>query len=171
MSARPLDGAEPVRRLLRMDLDALDAVLDIENEAYDFPWSRGNFIDSLVANHVGWCLHDAAHRLLGYAIAMPGVEELHLLNLTIAAAYRRQGHAQHLLQALAQHGRAAGARTLWLEVRPSNVAAHTLYARLGFERVGVRRGYYPSRGLRREDAWVMRQWLWRGTEGAANALA
>jgi ribosomal-protein-alanine N-acetyltransferase len=149
-------ATQPARRLRPMEVDALDAVLHIETASYPFPWTRGNFVDSLLANHVAWCLLDERDALLGYAIAMAGVEELHLLNITIAAAHRRRGHARFLMLSLVEHGRRTGARTLWLEVRPSNAAAHSLYADMGFERVGLRRQYYPAEGNRREDAWVMR---------------
>jgi ribosomal-protein-alanine N-acetyltransferase len=146
----------PVHRLCPMEVESLQAVLDIEAASYPFPWTRGNFVDSLLANHVAWCLLDEHHALLGYAIAMAGVEELHLLNITIAAAHRRRGHARFLMLSLMEHGRRTGARALWLEVRPSNAAAYSLYADMGFERVGLRRQYYPAEGSRREDAWVMR---------------
>jgi ribosomal-protein-alanine N-acetyltransferase len=56
---------------------------------------------------------------------------------------------------MAEAARGHGARTMLLEVRPSNAAAARLYSRYGFERIGVRRGYYPAHGGR-EDAIVMR---------------
>jgi ribosomal-protein-alanine N-acetyltransferase len=171
MSAVPRPQAA-VPRLCPMELEAVDAVLQVENASYAFPWTRGNFIDSLLANHLAWCLFDAHDALLGYAIAMAGVEELHLLNITVAPAHRRHGHARFMMNHLIRHSRDSGVRVLWLEVRPSNAAAHGLYADLGFERVGVRRHYYPAEGRRREDAWVMRLDLTPpGLPGDADALA
>ena len=55
----------------------LDAVMAVEVAAYAFPWSRGNFIDSLAAGHPAWLLMDADGALLGYFVAMFGVDELH----------------------------------------------------------------------------------------------
>lgn len=161
----------PGRQLRAMELESLAAVVAIENEAYPFPWTRGNFIDSLVANHLAWCLVDGRGELLGYAIAMAGVEELHLLNLTVAHAQRRRGHARFLMNELARHARDTAARTMWLEVRPSNAPALALYASLGYERIGVRRQYYPDVGSRREDAWVMRLDLTVPPGEGAHALA
>jgi ribosomal-protein-alanine N-acetyltransferase len=169
MSALPQASA-PVR-LCPMELESLDEVLRVEQASYAFPWTRGNFIDSLLANHLAWCLLDAPGRLLGYAIAMAGVEELHLLNITVAGEHRRCGHARFIMEALVAHGRRSGARTLWLEVRPSNQAARRLYDDLGFERIGLRRQYYPAEGNRREDAWVMRLDLDGRGAGSGDALA
>jgi ribosomal-protein-alanine N-acetyltransferase len=60
-----------------------------------------------------------------------------------------------MLEFMAQEARDHGALTMMLEVRPSNRPAQRLYERYGFERIGMRRGYYPSHGGR-EDAVVMR---------------
>lgn len=137
-----------------MAVGDLDTVLAIEAASYSFPWSRGNFVDSLAA---GYCcelrLDDQGH-CLGYCVAMPGYEEMHLLNITVAPACRRQGHARAMLRRLADHARARGDRKLWLEVRQGNVEAQRLYEALGFEAVGLRRGYYPA-AQGREDALVM----------------
>jgi [ribosomal protein S18]-alanine N-acetyltransferase len=155
MSAVPRDHAL-VRSVRAMDTRALDEVLRIEQQCYPYPWSRGNFIDSLAAGHWAKCLFDERGAMLGYCVAMAGVDEVHLLNLTIAPDHQRAGHARFLLDALCEQGRTGGAHLLWLEVRPSNQRARALYERYGFEAVGLRRGYYPDAGGRREDAIVMR---------------
>ena len=93
--------------------------------------------------------------LLGYLVAMPGVDEVHLLNITVAPSQQRQGWARFLLDALALWSRGQGAQWLWLEVRAGNAPARALYDRYGFQQVGLRKGYYPAGGLRREDAVVM----------------
>lgn len=137
-----------------MTVGDLDTVLAIEVASYSFPWSRGNFIDSLAAGY--WCelRLDDQGRCLGYCVAMPGFEEMHLLNITVAPAFRRRGHARAMLLRLADQARARGDRKLWLEVRLGNVEARRLYEALGFEAVGLRRGYYPA-AQGREDALVM----------------
>jgi len=134
----------------------LDAVLAVEQRAYAFPWTRGNFVDSLAAGY--WTVLRTAPtgELLGYAVAMPALDELHLLNLTVAPAHGGQGHGSALLDRIRSHALASGARSVWLEVRTSNVSAQRLYDRRGFVRVGVRPGYYPAPDGQREDALVMR---------------
>ena len=133
----------------------LDAVLAIEAAAYAFPWSRGNFVDSLVAAHPARVLHDARGQILGYFVAMAGVDEMHLLNITVAPAVQGRGHAHLLIDALIGLCRQQDARELWLEVRASNSRARAMYQRLGFVQLGVRNGYYPASFGRHEDAVVM----------------
>lgn len=143
------------RRLRPASAAAIGAMLAIENACYDFPWTRGNFVDSLAAGYLMQCLYDGPRPLVGYFVAMRGVGEMHLLNITVAPAQQHRGHARFMLDALARHGAASGARKLWLEVRAGNRRAQALYRRYGFEQVGVRRGYYPAPHDAREDALVM----------------
>jgi [ribosomal protein S18]-alanine N-acetyltransferase len=137
-----------------MTVGDLDAVAAVETRSYSHPWSRGNFTDSLAAGYLAEVLVDGGGELVGYFIAMEGVDELHLLNITVAPDWQGQGHGQALMAAVRQHARQRGLCTLWLEVRASNQRARALYRRLGFEEVGLRRGYYPA-AVRREDAVVM----------------
>ena len=152
----------------------LDTVLAIENQAYAFPWTRGNFTDSLAAGYRAQMLVPAASRrgdlvarpCLGYYVAMPGFEEMHLLNITVRSDHQGQGLARQMLAELASSSLDQGRNTLWLEVRPSNERAQRLYRQWGFLTVGMRRGYYPHDHGRREDAIVMRLNLPRSQEAA-----
>jgi ribosomal-protein-alanine N-acetyltransferase len=144
---------EPLfRPLLQADLDQL---MRIEVDVYPFPWTRGNFEDALRAGYTAWTMVDAGGSMMAYAIAMLAIDEAHLLNLSVARAFQRQGHGWKMLEWIAQCTRDYGARSLMLEVRPSNEPALRLYQRYGFVRIGVRPGYYPAVGGR-EDAMVMR---------------
>jgi ribosomal-protein-alanine N-acetyltransferase len=138
-----------------MTLAALDEVVAIEHAAYAFPWSRGNFIDSLAAGYEAELRREARGDLLGYWVAMPGVGELHLLNLTVVPARQGQGLGRALLERVIQRARELQMGSLWLEVRPSNERACNLYLRRGFALAGRRRAYYPGPGNTREDALVM----------------
>ena len=134
--------------------DHLDAVLRVEQQAYAHPWGRRHFEDSLTAGYqMQLLLADAT--LLGYFVAMKGVDEVHLLNITVAPAYQRQGWAQVLLDALTLWTRGQGAEWLWLEVRVGNGRAIQVYEAHGFRRVGQRKNYYPDDDGQREDAIVM----------------
>lgn len=132
----------------------LDDVLAIEQSAYAQPWSRGNFTDSLRAGYQAQMLV-ADGTILGYFVAMKGVDEVHLLNITVAPVYQGQGWSRVMLDALAIWSRGQGAQWLWLEVRVSNARALQIYERHGYRRVGERKGYYPAADGRREDAVVM----------------
>ena len=134
-------------------LGDLDQVMPIEDAIYPFPWTRGNFVDSLRAGYSGWT-YRVDGVLVGYAICMGVLDEIHLLNLSIAETWQGRGHGAKLLRFLMDLYGASGLRQLLLEVRPSNAAAIKLYRQFGFVRIGVRRNYYPAVGGR-EDAWVM----------------
>jgi ribosomal-protein-alanine N-acetyltransferase len=131
----------------------LAGVLAIENAIYTHPWTRGNFADSLRAGYECRTLR-LGGELLGYFVLMVAAGEAHLLNLSIAARYQRSGRGSYLLREAAGLARGLGARSLFLEVRPSNRAAQGLYTRFGFRKIAVRRGYYPARSGR-EDALVL----------------
>ena len=140
---------------------SLGQVATIEASAYTHPWTQGNFTDSINAGYQAQLLTAGsgldAH-LLGYFVAMKGVDETHLLNITVAPAHQRQGWARVMLDALALWSRGQGAQWLWLEVRASNAHAKAVYLHYGFREVGLRKGYYPAGGSLlnpREDAIVM----------------
>ncbi|MBP6598516.1 MAG: ribosomal protein S18-alanine N-acetyltransferase [Giesbergeria sp.] len=134
--------------------EPLDALMAVEQRAYSHPWSRGNFVDSLASGYQIELLL-GGDQLIGYFVAMPGVEEAHLLNITVAPEFQQQGWSVVLLDALALWARGRGAQWLWLEVRVSNQRARQVYEKYGFQRVGVRKRYYPSASAEREDAIVM----------------
>ena len=132
----------------------LDEVMAIEREAYEHPWTRGNFLDSLNSGYQAQIL-GAGGVVLGYFVAMKGVDEVHLLNLTVAPRQQGEGWGRVMLDALAVWARGQGAQWLWLEVRVSNARAQRIYEHQGYRRVGERKRYYPAAHGRREDAVVM----------------
>jgi [ribosomal protein S18]-alanine N-acetyltransferase len=134
--------------------ERLDDVIAVENRVYDHPWTRGNFADSLRAGYQAQLLA-ADGVVLGYFVAMKGVDEVHLLNLTVAPEHQGEGWGRLMLDALAVWARGQGAQWLWLEVRVSNTRAQRIYERQGYRRVGERKKYYPFTQGRREDAVVM----------------
>lgn len=134
----------------------LDDVVAIERRAYAFPWTRGNFVDSLAAGYLAEVLLEPGDGPpFAYFVAMVGVGEMHLLNLTVLPVRQGLGHGSFLLARLQQHCRERHLQSLWLEVRSGNVRARQLYRRRSFAEVGVRRDYYPAAFGMREDAIVM----------------
>lgn len=158
------------RLLLPMTMQQLDAVHAIETAAYAFPWSRGNFIDSLAARYPAQVLYGSRGELLGYFIAMAGVDEMHLLNITVTPPAQGHGHGRFLLGELVRLCQRSRAEQLWLEVRESNSRARRMYQRFGFGEVGVRKNYYPAAHGQREHAVVMSLPLAPSLEGAGDAL-
>jgi ribosomal-protein-alanine N-acetyltransferase len=153
-SAQPSEATRNRVTLSPMTQDNLDAVIAIEQTAYSHPWTRGNFRDSLNPLFEAQCLW-LDGELLGYFLAMHGVEEMHLLNITVAPARQGQGWGHMMLDALSLMSRHAGAQWLWLEVRQSNLQALKVYERYGFNQVSIRKDYYPAGRQQREHAVVM----------------
>lgn len=148
MSAVP----KQVPQLAPMRETDLAQVVAIERTVYSHPWTRGNFADALRAGYYCRTLR-LQGELIGYFVLMVAADEAHLLNLSIAAPHQRRGHGAALLREATAIARAGAAQSMFLEVRPSNLAAIALYLRHGFTRIAVRRGYYPARHGR-EDALV-----------------
>lgn len=142
-------------RFVPMSEHDLDRVAAIELDLYPFPWTRGNFADSLQAGYSTWTMRGAHDELLAYAVLMMVLDEAHLLNLSVARPCQRHGLGWRMLDWMSARAREHGARSLFLEVRPTNTEAHRLYERYGFQKIGTRRDYYPAHGGR-EDADVMR---------------
>ena len=140
-------------RLVRMEDGDLAEVMEIEGAIYSHPWTRGNFGDSLRAGYQCWTWR-LDHELLGYFVLLVAAGEGHLLNLSVAASHQRAGHGSALLREATRLARSRGAQHIFLEVRPSNLAAKALYGRFGFHEVAVRPGYYPAQAGR-EDALVL----------------
>lgn len=169
MNARQQPGRSG-RQLHPMGIGDLEAVMALEVRAYPFPWTRGNFIDSIAAGYYMCCLRDAQRHLLGYLVAMHSLDEWHLLNITVSPDAEGHGHGRALLRHLIGHAVRTGAQSLWLEVRPSNERARRLYQGLDFVAVGVRKAYYPAADGQREDALVMRRALGPADAGADHGL-
>jgi ribosomal-protein-alanine N-acetyltransferase len=131
----------------------VDAVLGIEQAVQAYPWTRGNFMDALNYGYV-CCVDEDNGTIRGYAILMPVVDEAELLNVSVAAAWQRKGLGRMIVNEILQKARAINMKRVFLEVRPSNVAAIALYRRSGFDLIGVRRGYYQNANGS-EDALVM----------------
>lgn len=146
---------EPVEaRFEPLETARLEQLLQIEQRAYPHPWTRGNFMDALRTGYHARVLL-AGDELLGYYVAMQGVDEVHLLNITVAPEYQRQGWGRVMLDAMAIWARGLSAQWLWLEVRVGNTRAIAIYESHGYRRVGLRKNYYPAGHGQREDAVVM----------------
>jgi len=155
---------------LPMQMADLDEVLAIESVSHIYPWTKGNFSDSLAAGHWAYCIRPNINQsnaapgtyfdpdvLWAYCSLYPAVDELHLLNITVSPKLRKLGLGSRMMNAIEGVAAQQKMPRIILEVRPSNVSALALYQKLGYEQIGVRKGYYPtdSESGVREDALVM----------------
>lgn len=134
----------------------LEAVLQIEEDVYSHPWTRGNFLDSFYGGHQAQGLRNSEGELLGYFFLMPIVDELHLLTFAVAREHQTKGYAKVLLEEMMRVARRQRFVSIMLEVRVSNHRAISVYEKFGFCEIGRRKGYYPVDIANREDAIVMR---------------
>ncbi|MEQ1766376.1 MAG: ribosomal protein S18-alanine N-acetyltransferase [Methylotenera sp.] len=136
-----------------MRMEDLDTIMAIEQHIYPYPWTRGNFKDALNSGYSAWLLmHNEA--IIGYSLMMLVLDEAHLLNLSIAKAYQKQGLGRYLLEYMVEIAKNNQMANMFLEVRPSNLSAIALYENMGFNEMAIRRGYYPAANGR-EDAVLM----------------
>jgi [ribosomal protein S18]-alanine N-acetyltransferase len=151
-----------VQGLLTKDLEQVCA---IENAVYPFPWSLGNFKDSLVSGYDAWVVRETnTSDVMAYAVVMWIPDEAHLLNISVALNHQRIGLGSALLEWLMLDAKKKKATNVMLEVRPSNLSAVRLYKQVGFLQIGVRKGYYPNGNLPREDALVLSKSLLGSTQ-------
>ena len=146
-------ATDALPRLRDMRVDDLPQVMAIERAAYPFPWTEGIMRDCYKFGYV--CkVYESRIGIIGYGIVSIAAGECHFLNICIAPEHQRQGHGARLVAHLLHLARQAGARSAFLEVRVSNAAAFRLYHKMGFNEIGVRKGYYPASDGR-EDALVL----------------
>ncbi len=131
----------------------LPAVLDIEYRSYEFPWTEGIFHDCLRFGYSSWVI-ELDRKVVGYGVMSLAVQECHILNLCIDPEFQGNGIGRRLLGQLFTIARARNADTAFLEVRPTNTHALSLYFSEGFNEIGTRRNYYPSL-FGREDAIIL----------------
>lgn len=160
MSAVYKASAQPpelsAMRFAPMRVDDLAEVLVIENDVYPYPWTRGNFLDSMYSGYQTWTLREESGTLVGYFLLMFAVDEAHLLNISVRRDLHGHGVGHLQLDRVAALSKENGMSSVLLEVRPSNQRALAVYQRYGFVQIGLRKGYYPAADGKREDAIVMR---------------
>lgn len=145
-----LESAEPSYRL--MELEDIDRIMEIENLAYQYPWSQAIFQDCIKAGYHCW-VAEMNGDIIGYAVFINAVQECHLLNLCINPTLQGQGLGRKLLAHVLENAKEYNATCVFLEVRPSNKYAVGLYESEGFNEVGLRKQYYPA-DHGREDAVI-----------------
>ena len=145
-----------IRPMMEIDLPE---VAGIEQQSYSFPWSENIFRDCLRVGYTCRAL-DLSGRIIGYGVMSLGAGEAHILNVCVRAEFRNLGFGRRLLEDLLERASSSGVSEAFLEVRPSNLAAIRLYQHLGFEQIGIRRGYYQAPDGR-EDAIVLKRDLGR----------
>lgn len=139
-------------RIRTMTHADIPAVMVIERKNYPFPWSEDIFTDCFKAGYRCWVC-ESQNKVVGYSLLSIAVGEAHILNISVDPAEQKQGIGRKMMENALDYARGR-AETVFLEVRPSNIHAIALYENLGFNEIGVRKGYYPAENGR-EDAIML----------------
>lgn len=135
-----------------MTAEDVPEILKIERRVYTHPWTEGIFNDCIRVGYNCWvyCEHET---LLAYGLVSVAVNEAHILNLCVEPQQQGKGLGKRMLHKLMQQAAERQGNSIFLEVRESNVVAQNLYDQEGFNRIGLRKNYYPADDGR-EDALV-----------------
>lgn len=138
----------------QMRLQDIPEMMKTENVVYSHPWTAGIFQDCITAGYHCYVMEEN-DEIMAYGVLSFGVDEAHLLNVTVAEKHQGKGVGRRMVTHFMQMARKGSAESIFLEVRPSNKRAFRLYESLGFIQVGIRKDYYPDGLDKREDALVL----------------
>lgn len=137
----------------KMEIKDIDAVVDIEENSFSIPWTRGAFLEELTKNKLAkYCVAEVDGKVAAYGGMWLIVDEGHITNIAVHPTYRGKGVGKKIVEGLIEEGKRMNLYRMTLEVRRSNLIAQELYKKFGFIPCGVRPGYYQDNG---EDAIIM----------------
>lgn len=140
----------------RMTLQDIPAIVEIEKTCFSLPWSPKSFQDSIAREDTIFLVceisEDTSTGLVGYIGMYVSFDEASITNVAVSPKFRKRGIGEQLVFHAQKAAQEAGAQTIFLEVRTSNAPAISLYEKMGFKNMGVRKNFYqyPT-----EDANIM----------------
>ena len=140
--------------ITKMRPEHASQVAELEKLCFSDPWSEKSVASELENELALWLVALEGETLAGYVGSQTVMGETDMMNIAVAPAFRRQGIARELIQALVRDLKERASHSLTLEVRASNAPARALYDMLGFQQVGLRRNYYHNP---KEDALILRK--------------
>jgi ribosomal-protein-alanine N-acetyltransferase len=139
-------------KIRKMRVEDLEKVLEIERKSFSNPWSRNAFLYEIESDVSYPWVVELDNEIVGYSIHWLIFDEAHLSNIAVDPAYRRRGIGKFILEKVVESAKKKGAKFLTLEVRISNSKAISLYTKMNFRVVGIRKNYYTNPV---EDAFIM----------------
>jgi ribosomal-protein-alanine N-acetyltransferase len=130
-----------------MKEEDLPFVLDVESVSFPNPWHEMTFRGEIYNQPISSSLvivYKPHSRVIGHLIFWRIKEQMQINNIAIHPDFRRMGIAEAVLRQVLSRIRAEGAKFVTLEVRPSNIAARSLYNKLGFAVLGIKDNYYHN---------------------------
>ena len=140
-----------IRRMVPEDIPA---AVEIEKACFSSPWSEKSFSDSISRKDTIFlvCEEDENNAIKGYIGMYLSFEEANITNVAVAPAFRKRGCGESLVLGAKEHAKQSAIEKIFLEVRVSNEAAISLYRKMGFENLGIRKNFYEHPV---EDAYIM----------------
>ena len=137
------------RAMTREDADEISA---LEAKCFAMPWSREDFWRETKNELAEYIVAELDGKIVSYAGAWVSFDQAEVMHIAVEPKFRGQGIGTLIFGALIEAVKKRGAKSVTLEVRPSNTAAVKLYENFGLKSVGRRKGYYLDNG---EDALIM----------------
>ena len=145
-----------IRRMSQADIPS---VVEIEEQCFSLPWSEKSFEDSLMREDTIFLVCEENENLtggstiVGYMGLYLSFDEASVTNVAVSPVFRKKGYGEALVVTAKEVAKEAGAECIFLEVRQSNAPAISLYKKLGFEELGIRKKFYEHPV---EDAIIMK---------------
>lgn len=130
--------------ITHMREEHIDEVADLEYRSFSQPWSRDAFGDTLAKDEYIYLVALAEGRVAGYVGAVIALDEGDITNIAVDEQYKRAGIGMELMKQMEQLLAKKAVKEIFLEVRESNLAARSLYAKCGYAEVGIRKNFYQK---------------------------
>ena len=140
--------------IIKMTACHVPQIAELEKLCFHDPWSENSIASELHNKLSNWLVAIDDDQVVGYVGSQTVLGETDMMNIAIHPQYRKQGIATALIHNLIEILKEQNSHSLMLEVRRSNDAAKSLYMKMGFVEVGVRRNYYRNP---KEDALILRK--------------
>ena len=139
-----------------MNKEHVSQIAQLEAQCFSDPWSEKSIASELENPLSLWLVAEENGQVYGYVGSQTVLDESDMMNVAVDPRFRRQGIARTLIETLIAELSKMGSRCLRLEVRVSNENARALYARMGFQQLGLRKNYYHNP---KEDALILgKEW-------------
>lgn len=136
-----------------MTLQDIPAVAEIEKACFSLPWSEQSLIDSVTREDTMFLVCEEEQNIVGYIGMYLSFDEGDITNVAVAPAYRKRGYGEAIVSKSIELAKEKQLEMILLEVRVSNAPAISLYKKMGFEEIGIRKNFYEHPV---EDAMIMK---------------
>lgn len=141
-------------KIEKMTLEDIEQIMEIENQSFKVPWKINDFIETLEYENIVFLVAKDNNNVVGYCGVYMSVDQADIANVAVSSLYRRKGIAQKLVADILSIAQRRTIKEVFLEVRQSNISAISLYEKMGFEQIGIRKAYYSNP---KEDALLMKK--------------